>query len=64
MNINPEELLGEDDEDLSARHAVKSGAHDAIATLVQYGVIAGIVVIGGYALLDKRTRERLKQRWL
>lgn len=63
MNVNPDELLGQD-EDLSARHAVKAGAHDAVSTIVQYGTIAAIVAIGGYLVLDKKTRDRLKRKWL
>lgn len=68
MNINPDELLGQDtqlgDEDFSPIHAVKTGAHDAVATLVQYGVIAALLVVGGSVLLDEKTRKRLKERWL
>lgn len=63
MNINPDELLGQD-EDLSAKHALKSGAHDGLATLVQYGTIAAIVALGGLIILDKKTRDRLKRKWL
>ena len=63
MNINPEELLGQD-EDLSAKHALKEGAHDAISTVVRYGAIAAIVFTAGAIVLDKKTRNRLKKRWL
>lgn len=62
-NINPGELLGQD-EDLSAKHAVKSGAHDALATIVQYGTIAALVALGSILVLDEKTRKRLKERWL
>jgi len=62
-NINPGELLGQD-EDLSAKHALKEGAHDGISTLVQYGTIFAIVAIAGTIILDKKTRNRLKKRWL
>ena len=63
MNIEPQELLGQD-EDLSARHALKTGAHDGLATLVQYGTIAGIVAVVGWLVLDEKTRKRLRERWL
>jgi hypothetical protein len=63
MNINPDELLGQE-EDLSPVHAVKFGAHNAVATIVQYGTIAAILAVGGYLLLDEKTRKRLKERWL
>ena len=63
MKYETEELLGQN-EDLSAVHAMKTGAHDAVATVVQYGTIAGIVAVVGYLLLDEKTRNRLKKRWL
>lgn len=63
MNINPDDMLGQD-EDLSARHALKEGAHDGISTLVQYGTIAAIVAVIGVVVLDKKTRDRLKKRWM
>lgn len=62
MNVNPDEL-GQD-EDLSAKHAVREGAHDALSTVVQYGTIAAIVAVIGAVVLDKKTRDRLKRRWL
>ena len=63
MNINPDDLLGQD-EDLSAKHALKEGAHDAVATVVQYGTIFAIIAIAGAVVLDKKTRNRLKRKWL
>lgn len=64
MNINPDELLGVDADDLSAKHALKEGAHDALSTVVQYGTIAAIVLTIGSIVLDKKTRNRIKNRWL
>jgi len=61
-NVNPDDLLGQ--EDLSAQHALKAGAHNAISTIVQYGTIAVIVSVVGAIVLDKKTRNRIKRRWL
>lgn len=63
MNINPDDMLGQD-EDLSAKHALQEGAHDAISTIVQYSTIAVIVIVVGAIVLDKKTRNRIKRRWL
>lgn len=63
MNINPHELLGQD-EDFSPSHAVKSGVHDAFSTIVQYGVIAALVAVGSMLFLDEKTKKRIKERWL
>lgn len=64
MNVNPEELLGQDEEDLSAKHALRTGAHDALADIVKYGTMAALIAIGSAVVLDKKTRDRLKKRWL
>lgn len=64
MNVEHDELLGNESEDLSVKHAVQSGAHDAVSTIVQYGVIAGIVAVAGTIILDRKTINKLKQRWL
>lgn len=63
MNVNQNELIGQD-EDLTAKHALKEGAHDAISTVVQYGTIAVIVSVASLIILDKKTRDRIRKRWL
>lgn len=65
MNVELQELNGDEEyENLSAGHAVKQGAHDALSDLVKYGTMAAIVAVGSVIILDKKTITRLKNRWL
>lgn len=54
----------QDTEDLSPLHAVKTGTHDAISTVVQYGVIAAIVLVGGKLFFDENILRKARKRWL
>lgn len=64
MNVERNELIGADESDLSAKHAVRQGAHDALSDIVKYSTLAAILFAGSYIILDKKTINKLKQRWL
>lgn len=52
------EHLGEDTEDLTPRHAVMQGTHDAIADAIKYTALGTIAITAASLFLGrKRTRE-------